>query len=404
METVLLASTAALLAAVAWPIASSSLVGDGAPEPSQIEVGNEPIQPVAQPHVAAGDGPVIQLALLLDTSSSMDGLIDQARTQLWSVVNTLDGATYHGGRPQLEIALYEYGNDGLDGENGYIRQVSPFTSELDTISQALFALTTNGGEEYAGQVIARSVDDLAWRDGEGVLRVAYIAGNEGFDQGRLRYDEALSKARAKGVVVNTVYCGGGDENDAIGWREGARLAGGKFLSIDQDHVVQHIAAPQDDEIARIGRDINDTYVYFGAEGRAGFDNQVAQDDNMAKYGAGSVVTRSISKGSHMYRNDSWDLVDALESETVELEGVDKGTLPAGLRDLGDGDLREELKAKKTERKQLQSRLAELAQEREEYVARERARLSADDPESLDGAILESIREQAAAAGFTLDQA
>jgi hypothetical protein len=30
----------------------------------------------------------IQIAILLDTSSSMDGLIDQAKTQLWKVVNT----------------------------------------------------------------------------------------------------------------------------------------------------------------------------------------------------------------------------------------------------------------------------------------------------------------------------
>ncbi len=31
--------------------------------------------------------PVIQVAILLDTSNSMDGLIDQARKQLWRVVN-----------------------------------------------------------------------------------------------------------------------------------------------------------------------------------------------------------------------------------------------------------------------------------------------------------------------------
>ncbi|RPI65426.1 MAG: hypothetical protein EHM44_00590, partial [Ignavibacteriales bacterium] len=31
----------------------------------------------------------IQLALLLDTSNSMDGLIDQAKSQLWKIVNEL---------------------------------------------------------------------------------------------------------------------------------------------------------------------------------------------------------------------------------------------------------------------------------------------------------------------------
>jgi uncharacterized protein with von Willebrand factor type A (vWA) domain len=31
----------------------------------------------------------IQLAILLDTSGSMDGLIDQAKSQLWKIVNEL---------------------------------------------------------------------------------------------------------------------------------------------------------------------------------------------------------------------------------------------------------------------------------------------------------------------------
>ena len=41
--------------------------------------------------------PRVQIALLLDTSSSMNGLIDQARSQLWSVVNEFAAARR--GRP-----------------------------------------------------------------------------------------------------------------------------------------------------------------------------------------------------------------------------------------------------------------------------------------------------------------
>ena len=55
----------------------------------------------------------IKVALILDTSNSMDGLIDQAKSQLWSVVNELAKARCDGQIPDLEIALYEYGNDQL---------------------------------------------------------------------------------------------------------------------------------------------------------------------------------------------------------------------------------------------------------------------------------------------------
>lgn len=66
----------------------------------------------------------IQVALLLDTSSSMDGLIDQAKSRLWNIVNTLTTLKYSGQTPDIEIALYEYGNDGLSKESNYIRQIA----------------------------------------------------------------------------------------------------------------------------------------------------------------------------------------------------------------------------------------------------------------------------------------
>src|SRR5688572_16962107 len=60
------------------------------------------------------DEQAIMLALLLDTSNSMDGLIDQAKSQLWKIVNELSMAKcYDGRKPRIKIALYEYGNDAL---------------------------------------------------------------------------------------------------------------------------------------------------------------------------------------------------------------------------------------------------------------------------------------------------
>src|SRR5215204_3864192 len=110
----------------------------------------------------AEERPLVQLAILLDTSNSMDGLIAQAKTQLWQIVNEFIGAKQDGKAPKVEVALYEYGNDGLSKEKGYVRQVAPLTVDLDKISESLFALKTNGGSEYCGWVIRDAVKDLAW--------------------------------------------------------------------------------------------------------------------------------------------------------------------------------------------------------------------------------------------------
>uniref|UniRef100_UPI00260707B4 VWA domain-containing protein n=1 Tax=uncultured Eudoraea sp. TaxID=1035614 RepID=UPI00260707B4 len=109
------------------------------------------------------DNNIVKIALLLDTSNSMDGLINQAKAQLWDIVNQFSYAKCGSGhRPALQIALYQYGNDGLSSKEGYIQQVIGFSSDLDEISEKLFSLSTNGGEEYCGEVIQTSLRQLDW--------------------------------------------------------------------------------------------------------------------------------------------------------------------------------------------------------------------------------------------------
>lgn len=149
----------------------------------------------------------IRVALLLDTSNSMDGLIDQAKAQLWEIVNELSYAKCRGQRPNLEIALYEYGNDNLNAREGYLRKILAFTNDLDDVSKELFSLTTNGGSEYCGTVINASLEQLDWGNDADDLKMIFIAGNEPFTQGKINYKDAAAQAKEKDVVVNTIFCG-----------------------------------------------------------------------------------------------------------------------------------------------------------------------------------------------------
>src|SRR5918994_4206151 len=157
--------------------------------------------------VAPAKGQTIMIALLLDTSNSMDGLIDQAKSQLWKIVNKVAAAKNDDGKqPNIKIALYEYGNDGLSSDEGYIRQVSALTEDLDVMSEKLFSLSTNGGNEFCGQVIKTALNQLAWSTSDADLKMIFIAGNEPFTMGSISYQVACSAAKEKGVVVNTIFC------------------------------------------------------------------------------------------------------------------------------------------------------------------------------------------------------
>ena len=292
---------------------------------------------------------LIQIALLLDTSNSMDGLIDQAKSQLWKVVNEFGTALVDGKAPEFHVALYEYGNSGIPSEKGYIRMILPLTDDLDAVSEKLFALKTNGGYEYCGKVIKAAAENLKWSKSDKDFKAIFIAGNEPFTQGDVDYRIACKAAVEKGIVVNTIFCGPYATGVSGKWKDGAALSDGKYMNIDQNQKAVHIEAPQDKEIEKLGTDLNKTYVPYGAKGKAGMENQKAQDKNASSAGSGSNLQRQVCKASHNYNNDRWDLVDAIKKGTVKLEDIKEEDLPEEMRKMSMEEKKKYVEAKAAER-------------------------------------------------------
>ena len=265
--------------------------------------------------------PKIQMAILLDTSGSMDGLIDQTRNQIWSVVNEFSTAKRRGVTPILELALFEYGNDRYSSEVGHVRKLSNFTRELDRVSEGLFSLTTSGGSEYCGYAIKTAVTELQWSQSDNDIKTIFIAGNEAFTQGPVRYSDAIKLAQEKGISVNTIFAGAYQAGASSGWQVGAQLAGGDYMSINADQQIVHIDAPQDSEIARLNSQLNQTYIPYGALGEQSAKRQVEQDKVNGSISSGLLAKRAKSKSSSYYNNSRWDLVDALSDGTVDEAGL-----------------------------------------------------------------------------------
>ena len=341
----------------------------------------------------------IQLAILLDTSNSMDGLISQAKSQLWKVVNELARARRHGKAPSLEVALFEYGNDGLAESGGYLRMVSNLTTDLDSISDNLFQLTTDGGSEYCGLVIERAVDSLAWSRAADVLKVIYIAGNEPFTQGPSAYAMASARAVKKGIIVNTIFCGPYQEGVTTFWKDGAARADGRYMSIDSDEVVESIDSPWDKDIVRLGDELNSTYVGYGAQGEAMKSRQAEQDVNAASAGAGAPVQRSVAKAQEVYSNTGWDLVDAVQNKTVSLGSLKDEELPAAMQKMTPAQKEAYVRTLAARRADLQAQINAANEKRRVFVAEAMKMHSAQN--TLDQAILSSVKEQAEKKGFAL---
>lgn len=348
---------------------------------------------------ATTETPRIQIAVLLDTSSSMDGLINQTRNQLWDIINDFTRVKQQGKTPELEVALYHYGNDRLSKESGYIEQLTPFTDNLDLISEKLFALKTNGGLEYCGQVIQQAVDELKWSTRPDDLRLIFIAGNEPFTQGEFPYYKACRNAVEKYIVVNTIHCGGEQEGKAGKWEDGALLTDGKYLFIDQNVAVPSIPAPQDKRIVELNSELNGTYIAYGKEGAAGAANQLAQDSLNTSNAAG----RALSKANAFYRNSSWDLVDASKEKDFDISKIAEEDLPENLKKMSVDERKKFVESQTTKRKEIQSEINKLAVERQKFIDGELKKQNKGDDQSLGNAVLRATRSQAIGKKFEYEE-
>jgi hypothetical protein len=343
--------------------------------------------------------PQIQLAILLDTSGSMDGLIGQAKSRLWKIVNELAAAKKDGQAPHLQVALYEYGQDSLSAASGYLRRIVPLTNDLDRVSEELFKLQTNGGQEYCGQVIQRAISDLQWSMQKDDLKLIFIAGNEPFTQGSVNYKNSCREAIARGIIVNTVFCGNYQEGLQSEWKAGADLADGQYLAIDADQSPPPVSAPQDNEIASLSRELNQTYLAYGKDGAGGKTRQKEQDLNAAALSGEVAAQRAAAKASPQYSNSAWDLVDAKKAGQVKLEEMAEADLPLEMKGLSAKGRTAYVTVMQSKREVLQKKIAGLHAERERFV--ENALKNQATTNTLDSAIISALRQQAALKNFTI---
>ncbi|MBU2974285.1 vWA domain-containing protein [Zobellia sp. B3R18] len=343
----------------------------------------------------------VKIALLLDTSNSMDGLINQAKSQLWDIVNKFTYAKCgNEQRPELQIALYQYGNDNLSSREGYIQQVLNFSGDLDEISEKLFSLTTNGGEEYCGEVIHTSLKQLNWGDNPDNLKMIFIAGNEPFTQGKLNYKDAVTNAKEKDIVVNTIFCGNYEQGINSDWKNGATLTGGEYIAIDHNRKVVHIDTPYDDVIIHLNSKLNQTYISYGAMGSVKMEKQRTQDSNAYELEEAVAVKRAVSKSSRLYSNKNWDLVDALEDESFDIAMLEETELPKELKGKSKTEMEAYVQEKKTERSKIQNEIQELNAKREKFIAEQQKE---GEKGELENAMLEAIKKQAAKKNYKWEE-
>lgn len=332
----------------------------------------------------------VDVVICLDTSGSMDGLIDACRKKLWDLCSVLAQARP---APKLRIALVTYGDD--------VFVKVPFTDDLDKVYEELMALRTAGGTELVGRAVRRSLDQLAWSDDRGALKLMFVAGNESADQDReVPFRAVCKEALQKSIVVHAIYCGpDATDGDAGTYREVALHGGGEYAAIDQGNTVS-IETPFDGEMVRLSAALNETYLAYGAQGRRGAQNQVAQDANSSGFGSSTGAARAEAKASGVYSNGGWDLCDKRAEADFDWSKLQDADLPEVLRGKTAAEKDAVVNALRARRTAIQEQIKALAAKRAKFIEEELAKRAGEAGRSIDTAMTRAIRTQAEAKGFT----
>lgn len=346
----------------------------------------------------------IDLVLCLDTSNSMDGLIDSAKRKLWDVVNDMGRAKP---TPFLRVALYSYGNDTYSPSNGWVRQEVGLTTDLDKVSEKLFGLRTQGGTEYVGRVCQTALRDLDWSKDPGAFKVMFVCGNEPADQDpEVKLASLAETAVRQNVVLNTIYCGPRNHSEAAGWKMLAERAEGKYMAIEQNSAHMVFAAPQDKRLGELSGKLNTTYVFYGKNRLERAHNQTLQDTNAASLPGASGLSagagRATAKASSNYSMAESDLVDRYQADPkLDFSKLPDNELPDEFKKLSAAERKEYVVKKLKEREDLKNEINKLSKERAEYITAEQKKQNKNGEATLDEAMRGVIREQSAKKGIDI---
>ena len=363
--------------------------------------GNAEVTPPPRHVVAPIGAKRVEVVFVLDTTGSMGGLIHAAKEKIWSIASTLAQAQQ---APEISMGLVAYRDRG----DAYVTQVVDLNRDLDSMYVKLMDFAADGGgdgPEAVNEALEAAVNRMSWSQDQSTYKVVFLVGDAPphMDyQDDAKYPQVVAAAAAKGIVVNTIQCGGLSDTIAP-WQQIALLGHGRYFTVEQAGSAVAIATPFDTKIATLAAELDSTRLYYGsADERAAMEakveattrlNEEASVTARARRGAFNVTTA----GAGNFLGDR-ELVDDVASGRVDVAAVPPAQLPASVAALPVDAQRQLLAQTAEKREELKRQIADLAAQRDAYIE---TQVEADGgaDTSLDKQIYDAVREQAAPLGL-----
>ncbi|MEH6826008.1 MAG: vWA domain-containing protein [Motiliproteus sp.] len=363
------------------------------------------ITPVALPvtHVV-NQRPKIEVVFVLDTTSSMSGLIETAKEKIWSIASSMASADT---APEIRMGLVAFRDRG----DAYVTRVVDLSTDLDSVYATLMDFRAQGGgdgPESVNQALYDAVHGISWSQDPNSYKVVFLVGDAPPHMdypNEVKYPETLSVAASRGITVNTIQSG--QHGDTVKpWKEIASLSQGHYFQVDQAGSAVAIATPFDRQLAKVSKDLDATRLYHGTEEEK--VKQRAKRDATAKLHKESseaaqarrATFNASASGAGNFLGEK-ELVDEVASGRVDLSSIERDQLPEPMQAMSPAEQRIHIDTKAKKRQKLQQEIKDLARQRKSYLDQQVNKLEGAD-DSLDYRIFGAVREQAGKRGISYE--
>lgn len=366
---------------------------DGAVKPVPAEKPNTGIK---------AEQPAVEVVFVIDTTGSMGGLIASAKEKVWAIANTLATAKP---APTIKMGLVGYRDRG----DAYITKVTPLSEDLDTVFKDLMGFQAGGGgdgPESVNQALHEAITKINWSSDKKTYRVIFLIGDAPPHMDYLnevQYPASCELAAKADIVINTIQCGNMTSTTPV-WVKIAQLSEGKYFRVEQSGGAILASTPFDAELAKLAGSLGKTRLYYGdkkkrfaARRKADEADEVA-DSAPAAAKAGRAEFFSKDAGIKAFGGEA-DLIQALADKRLDFDKLDKFKLPVQLQKLSNKERKKHVEKLALQRKELQKKIQELSKKRQAHIRKQIESRKDKSKNSLDQAIFDSIKLQAASKGL-----
>ena len=340
----------------------------------------------------------IDVVFVLDTTGSMNNLIDGAKRKIWSIANTIVDQNPNA---RVRIGLVGYRDRG----DVYITRSYPLSTDIQDIYSKLLNFKADGGgdtPESVNEALDVAVRKQDWIQRKGnATRILFLVGDApphmDYKDDR-KYPEVIRDASQRGITVNTVLAGEMQETRTI-WQEIARLGAGEFMAIPQNGgELIMIETPHDAEIATLQERLNATVLPYGGERE--------QSEVVKKVDAYEAASPTVAADMSRYVNKSGkgkavitgagDLVSDVNKNPAKLAGIPDSELPKAMQKMSLREKEHYIAARTRDRDVLAQQQAEKIRQRDAYLREAQSRLSAGGAggsDSFDAAVSRTLKKQ-----------